>query len=260
MLPTFLKPYHVDNNHLTRIGPKLDGGYVVDKRSIQESNTIITCGLNDDWEFEKSFLKKNDDCKVIAFDHTIDRKFWINRFKKDIRHFFLLKKIRLRKIIGIFKYLDYINFFKNNNKHHIIKIGPQNINQKEITISKILENQSNVILKIDIEGDEYKILNEIISNSEKITSLIIEFHNIHNAGIHQRPHRIRQHICGFIHSLIIVCNIHPHRLFSHRTLVCVSGRLIVFGEWNTRCEDAKYGTRMNLAVGIFIYVISLALC
>ena len=179
MLPTFLKPYHVDNNNLTRIGPKLDGGYVVDKRSIQESNTIITCGLNDDWEFEKSFLKKNDNCKVIAFDHTIDRKFWINRFKKDIRHFFLLKKIRLRKIIGIFKYIDYINFFKNNNKHHIIKIGPQNINQKEITISKILENQKKVILKIDIEGDEYKILDEIIDNSKKINSLIIEFHNIH---------------------------------------------------------------------------------
>jgi hypothetical protein len=179
MLPTYLKPYHIENDHLTRIGPKLDGGYVIDKRSIQQINTIITCGLNDDWEFEKSFLKNNKNCKVIAFDHTVDRQFWINRFKKDIKHFFLLKKIRLRKIKGIFKYLDYIKFFKNDNKHNLIKIGTQNIDQKEITISKILENHNNVILKIDIEGDEYKILNEIINNSEKINSLIIEFHNIH---------------------------------------------------------------------------------
>jgi|TARA_B110001450_G_C17600446_1_gene472770 hypothetical protein len=179
MLPTFLKPYHLENYHLLRIGPKLDGGYVVDKRSIQKTNTIITCGLNDDWEFEKNFLKNNKNCKVIAFDHTIDREFWVKRFKKDIRHFFLLKKIRLRKIIGIFKYLDYTKFFKNDNKHHIIKIGSQNIDHKEITISKILENHNNVILKIDIEGDEYKILNDIIDNSKKINSLIIEFHNIH---------------------------------------------------------------------------------
>ena len=179
MLPTFLKPYHVENGFLTRIGPKLDGGYVIDRRLIQQTNTIITCGLNDDWEFEKSFLKNNKNCRVLAFDHTVDKKFWVNRFKKDIKHFFLLKKIRLRKIAGIFKYLDYIKFFKGDNKHNIIKIGTQNINYKEITISKILENQSNVILKIDIEGDEYKILNEIISNSEKITSLIIEFHNFH---------------------------------------------------------------------------------
>ena len=179
MLPTFLKPYHIENEHLIRIGPKLDGGYVVDKRLIQQTNTIITCGLNDDWEFEKSFLKTNRKCKIIAFDHTVNKEFWIKRFKKDIMHFFLLKKIRFRKITGIFKYLDYITFFKNDNKHHIIKIGTQNIDDKEITISKILRNQNNVILKIDIEGDEYKILNEIINNSEKINSLIIEFHNIH---------------------------------------------------------------------------------
>ena len=179
MLPSFLKPYNIENDHLIRIGPKLDGGYVIDKRSIQQANIIITCGLNDDWEFEKSFLKNNKDCKVVAYDHTVDKEFWINRFKKDIKHFFLLKKIRLRKIIGIFKYFNYIKFFKDNNKHNIIKIGTQNIDYKEITISKILKDQNNVILKIDIEGDEYKILNEIIVNSEKINSLIIEFHNIH---------------------------------------------------------------------------------
>jgi len=179
MLPIFLKPYHLENDLLTRIGPKLDGGYVIDKRSILLTNTIITCGLNDDWEFEKSFLKSNKNCKVIAFDHTVDKEFWIKRFKKDIKHFFLLKKIRLRKIIGIFKYFDYIKFFKDNNKHNVIKIGTQNIDYKEITISKILENQSNVILKIDIEGDEYKILDEILNNSKKVISLIIEFHNIH---------------------------------------------------------------------------------
>ena len=179
MLPTFLKPYHLENDYLIRIGPKLDGGYVLDKRSIQQTNTIITCGLNDDWEFEKNFLKNNKNCKVIAFDHTVDKKFWIDRFKKDIKHFFLLKKIRLRKIIGIFKYLDYLKFFKNGNKHNIIKIGTQNIDHKEVTISKILEDKNNIILKIDIEGDEYTILNEIVNNSEKINSLVIELHNIH---------------------------------------------------------------------------------
>jgi hypothetical protein len=184
MLPTFLKPYHLKNDNLVRIGPKLDGGYVIDKRSLQQTNTIITCGLNDDWEFEKNFLKNNRNCKVIAFDHTINKKFWIDRFKKDIKHFFLFKKIRLKKILGIFKYLDYINFFRNKNKHYIIKIGKQNIVNKEITISKIFENLKEVFLKIDIEGDEYNILDEIVDNSNKINSLIIEFHNIHeNMGL-----------------------------------------------------------------------------
>ena len=179
MLPAFLKPYHLENDHLTRIGPKFDGGYVIAKDSIYQTDTVITCGLNDDWEFEKNFFKKNKNCKIIAFDHTVDKQFWIKRFKKDIKHFFLLKKIKLRKIIGIFKYLDYIDFFKDNNKHYIIKIGTQYVEHKETTITKIFENRTKVFLKIDIEGDEYKILDEIIDISKQINSLVIEFHNIH---------------------------------------------------------------------------------
>ena len=42
MLPTFLKPYHTDLSNLIRLGRKLDGGYVVDKRVIRKTKVIIT--------------------------------------------------------------------------------------------------------------------------------------------------------------------------------------------------------------------------
>jgi len=178
MLPKYLKPFHIDNENLVRIGPKLDGGYILDKRIVHITKKIITCGLNDDWEFEKHFSKINSSCEVLAYDHTVNKKFWIERFKKDILHFFLFKKIRLRKIISIFKYYDYINFFKNKNKHHELKISNENIKNKEITINEILKDHDNLILKIDIEGDEYNILNQILKNSKKINALLIEFHDI----------------------------------------------------------------------------------
>ena len=179
MLPNFLKPFHIDDQKLLRVGPKLDGGYVIDKKSILNTDVIIACGLNDDWEFEKSFLKINTQCIVEAYDHTINKKFWVERFKKDILHFFLFKKIRLKKIIHIFRYLDYLRFFKNQNKHHILKIGAEDDYNTAISINKVLENHQNVILKVDIEGDEYKVLNQILDNSNKINTLIIEFHDIH---------------------------------------------------------------------------------
>ena len=94
MLPNFLRPYHIDDQKLVRVGPKLDGGYVIDKKSILNTDVIIACGLNDDWEFEKFFLKINTKCIVEAYDHTIDKKFWIERFKKDIKHFFLSLPVR----------------------------------------------------------------------------------------------------------------------------------------------------------------------
>ena len=178
MLPKFLKPHHVKLSNLIRIGPKTDGGYVIDKRIINKTKTLITCGLNDDWEFEKNFLQKNPDAKIIAFDHTVNRDFWIERFKKDILQFLLLKKLRINKILDIFKFINYYLFFTKNRQHYIKKIVSNDGNNKEITITKILRDYEEVFLKVDIEGDEYKILNDIKKNSKKIIFLIIEFHNL----------------------------------------------------------------------------------
>ena len=179
MLPKIFKPYHIDNSNLVRIGPKQDGGYVIDKRVIDKSEVIITCGLNDDWEFEKDFINKNKNSRVEAYDHTVDTSFWLKRLKKDLISFLLLKKNTPTKILNIFKYFDYISFFKKKNKHHIKKIVSQKNNENnQTTLSEAIGNNNNILLKIDIEGDELKILDEINHNFDKINLLIIEFHNL----------------------------------------------------------------------------------
>ena len=178
MLPKFLIPHQVNFSNLIRIGPKTDGGYIVDKRILKRTSVLVTCGLNDDWEFEKSFSKKNKNAKIIAFDHTVTSEFWSKRFRKDILSLILFKKLKINKILDIFKYVDYLNFFRNNKKHYQKKIVFKKRNEKEITISDILRKNKKVFLKIDIEGDEYKILSDIKKNTKKIIFLIIEFHGI----------------------------------------------------------------------------------
>ena len=179
MLPKFLKPYHLNKTNLIRIGPKTDGGYVIDKRILRKTKTLITCGLSDDWEFEKCFLKKNHNLKIFAYDHTVNKKFWLNRFKKDIVSLFLLKKLKIKKLLDIFKYINYRFFFSGNIKHYEKKIVFTKKNNQEITIPNIVDNHKEVFLKIDIEGDEYKILSDIKKNSKKIVFLIIELHDLH---------------------------------------------------------------------------------
>ena len=179
MLPKFLKPYHTKKSNLIRIGPNTDGGYVIDKRIINRTRTIITCGLNDDWEFEKSFLKNNKNSKIFAYDHTVTKEFWLSRFKKDIVSLLLLKKLKIRKILDVFKYIDYRLFFRDNKKHFEKKIVFKKKSNEETTIPRIINNHNKVVLKVDIEGDEYKILNDIKKNSKRIFFLLIEFHDVH---------------------------------------------------------------------------------
>ena len=178
MLPRFLKPYQISNSNLVRVGPKTDGGYIIDKRILKKSKILITCGLNDDWEFEREYKKKNQKTQIIAYDHTVNKRFWLSRFTKDIISLLLLKKLKITKILDVFKYIDYLLFFRNNNKHFEKKIVFKRRNNNEITIPDILANYNEIFLKVDIEGDEYKILNDIKRYSTKIVFLIIEFHDI----------------------------------------------------------------------------------
>ena len=90
-----------------------------------------------------------------------------------------MKKITPRQILDIFKYVSYLNFFKGKNKHHIKKIvSHKNDENNQATISEAIGSNENIILKIDIEGDEFKILEEIDKNLDKINLLIIEFHDM----------------------------------------------------------------------------------
>ena len=173
-----LKPIFIDKKNLIRVGPKRDGGYVIDKRIINKIDHLITCGLNDDWSFENHFLKLTNKPSFNAYDHTVNSDFLKKKFKNDLIDFLLLKKLRIYKIINIFKYFDYLIFFKDKKRHHKLKISQKNIKNKEISIHNILKNKKNVLLKVDIEGDEYKILNDIKKNSHKINCLIVEFHFI----------------------------------------------------------------------------------
>ena len=178
MLPKIFKPYKSIRKNLIRIGPKTDGGYVIDKRVIKKSNTIITCGLNDDWEFEKNFLKLNQNCKVIAYDHTVNKEFWNKRLKKNLINLLKFKKLNYGKIIDIFKHNEYRIFFKKKNNHHIKKVVLNKKEKHEVSIKKILSSQKNIILKVDIEGDEYNLLKTINTEHKKINLLIIEFHKV----------------------------------------------------------------------------------
>lgn len=178
MLPHTLKPYKSKTKNLIRIGPKKDGGYVIDKRVIKKTKKIITCGLSDDWNFEKEFIKKNLSCSVYAYDHTVNINFWINRLKKDLISFIKLKKLTPFKIYEIFKYFEYVIFFSKKNKHFQKKIVSKIKSKREDTIGNIVKNLDDVIIKVDIENDEYKILNDLKKYNNKINLLIIEFHQV----------------------------------------------------------------------------------
>ena len=180
MFPLIFLPFYVDNTELIRLGSIDDGGYVVPIETIISSSILISCGINDNWDFEKDFVKKSK-TSVWAYDYSVDGKFWYSKFKKDLIKFLSLKIFKPKKIYKMFQYIDFLFFFKSSEKNFFFlkKIGnePGSISLIEI-INNNLSFKKNIFLKIDIEGSEYSILKDIINLKNKLQGIVIEFHDV----------------------------------------------------------------------------------
>ena len=183
-LPIFLQPKHKCN--LIRLGQKNDGGYSIPRKSLEDSEFIFGFGLSDDWSFERDF-KNFSGAKIVCYDHSVNLRYWLVRFCRDVINLFLLKKDISESYQRFITYFKYKIFFNGKEATHERKmIAPINQNiygvkKSEITdLNQILHDKKrfNFFLKIDIEHHEYRILDQIIKYQTWLTGLVIEFHDI----------------------------------------------------------------------------------
>jgi hypothetical protein len=173
VLPLFLRP--IKGADLVRIGRDNDGGYLVDKRSIISSEFLLGLGIYDDWSFEKDFTKLVD-VPVVAFDASVGQSFFLKKLRVA------LSRCSRKSLYWFRIWIDYLRFFKGRNKHikKIIGKDEKDHHISIITIAKniVPSNIENIFFKIDIEGSEYQVLDELVNISDRITGLVIEFHEV----------------------------------------------------------------------------------
>ena len=163
---------------LVRLGKDNDGGYLVSLADIEKSDALLSLGINDDWSFEEDFLKsKNNKLDIIAYDASINTKEFIKKF------FLSFIRIQRKKLppLWLVTIYEYLRFFSQPNVNHVQKyVG---FNQKDggnnCSLASVLANikHDKFYLKADIEGAEYRLLDTIIENQERLTGLTIEFHD-----------------------------------------------------------------------------------
>jgi len=191
-LPKIYKPKY--NYKLIRLGKDHDGGYLVGQKSILNSKNLISFGISDDWSFEYQFSKMNKNTNIYAFDDMIDFKWIVKKFLKNIKGFIFFE-VQFKTLINSFIKIIQYNFVKN--KINLIK---KFISQNDI--SEITKDKKNIFFKIDIEGSEYRILDEIIKIKEKIEAIVIELHDI---DLH------KDRIKNFIQKIDLnITHIHPN--------------------------------------------------
>lgn len=171
-LPLGLRPKSCD---LVRLGRAGDGGYLLCKNDLLNANALISMGINTDWSFEKAVLELKD-VLIHAYDGSVSSaKLWRLFFKK-IGHPF-----PPRTVIERFKAAwQFPKFFGPKATHFEEYVGSDtlypNVNIATV-ISRLPSDKEKIFFKIDIEGSEWAILDELIAVAGRTTGLVIEFHD-----------------------------------------------------------------------------------
>lgn len=168
LLPSIFKPkFEYD---IVRLGSRYDGGYLVERDSIFKSDCLYSFGISTNWDFEKEFISFNN-VKLFAYDGSISIRSWNDLIIKKLIKGSFSKALKLfYQKNKFFKFFNKKNFFSKN-------IG--NVNPDSMSLRQILSNKKKdkIFFKIDIEGSEYEILEEIIYFQNQIVGLCIEFHS-----------------------------------------------------------------------------------
>jgi hypothetical protein len=192
VLPAYLIPFQ--NDSLIRLGRNNDGGYIVAAEDILVADVLVSFGVNDDWSFEEQFLAQNP-VPLFAFDGSMGLQKFMKAFKRSIP-FGLKSTSRHWQIVKAYK-----SFFQGNRVHVKKFVGvdrvPNHIALKTVFSDLSRQSLKKAFLKIDIEGWEYRILDDLISNSHLIAGATIEFHDV---DLHQK--RIEEFIKAWPLSLI----------------------------------------------------------
>ena len=169
------QPFNYDN--LVRRGSTNDGGYLLP--SDVSAQFLISLGLGDDWKFELDLIKHKQVNKFIVFDHSVTL---LNLLSISINRKRKLKAFIYRAIVLIRYFKDFTFLRKQHVKKKVTKYGSiknsREINLNEIFKEFVVDPKSTIILKIDIEGYEFDIIEQVVEFSSQTLVLIIEFHEI----------------------------------------------------------------------------------
>lgn len=169
-LPKWFQP--AGKFDLVRLGRDRDGGYLIDSRDIADADALISLGINDDWSFEEDFSEHRK-VPIHAFDGTIDRGILATRLikalasGKDFKHKFKAWR-------------EYDKFFADRRRHHKKMVGLHDT-AGFVTLRDIFDTympDGRVFLKVDVEGWEYRLLDDILAEGNRICGLAIEFHDV----------------------------------------------------------------------------------
>lgn len=173
-----------------RIGCASDGGYIVPRMILDHCDDLLSFGLGENWSFDRAWKTIKPNSKIHMYDGTVS----INNMKDYLR-------------------VQYTGFFGTSTTvfHFQENVGRKAINPSQTEFATTIQRLASkrIFLKMDIEGGEFQILDDILAHRDIIPAMAVEIHfaNYHRENFKQTMARFKEyyelvHTHGNNHTLL----------------------------------------------------------
>jgi FkbM family methyltransferase len=162
-------------NDMKKLGSSYGGWFV--PTSLLDKTSICYCaGCGEDISFDLELIEKFD-CTVFSFDPTPRAVKYVTEKTKHVDNYHF-------QDIGLWDQDTTLKFYVPKNPEHVSLSAVNLQNTQDFTELKVRRlngimkdngHKSINLLKIDIEGAEYKVINSIVEDKLDVNILLVEF-------------------------------------------------------------------------------------
>ena len=154
------------------------GGFYVANNSLSINSIVYSIGIGEDVSFDLNIIEKYN-CKIFAYDPTPKSVNWVNKNVSNNNFNFFPRGISQEKGSRLF-YLPKDNKHVSGSLEKISTVNEEMAVELEFDTLKnqmIKNNHKKIdLLKMDIEGSEYDVIESILNEKIEIDQILVEFH------------------------------------------------------------------------------------
>jgi len=164
---------------LKRFGCDHDGGYVLPSDCLERIDGLLSFGVDRNWSFERQVRQRHPEIPLHAYDPSVSERMFY-REKRGA----LVRLLTLRGSYSKFQetsrfLADFKHTFSASACHFRERAHDQILGKGDCDMGKAFSRLSgckNLLVKMDIEGGEYRVLPDLVGLASRVAYLTVEFH------------------------------------------------------------------------------------